>query len=509
MKNKISKFVSKANNVLFGEAFSIEENILDYIGSDYKADICVMQYEYNDKEINEVSEFLANICNEYNDILATESMDTIRCYYILNPGVAELHIKEVTPISLDEETEKLIYETVDPADAIYLKLFNEMDSIYSKFKGFDIESIEDQITNISEYSNFTVEHYNLALETLKYLGIDKDVINVFAEKFNDYQFNKTIEEGSINESYKILARQEKKIIEAADDWNAIEDVPIDITLEAYDLLQAILDEAGPSIHKPAVGPKAATGSWADDWDDEDDDEEDNGPEEENDSSEKVATGASGNTKEEDKKEDKSSENNEDDDVDLSDLEKSKPDSRKKGRMLNLNSIKLGLKGLATKMKDMSTKQKEMSRNLDNAIRAYVKAYKDTLQKERREDIIKGRLIPSFSRCLKAGVGLAVLGIATGGVIIPIIAGIAGLALNKKATEKERYLLLDELETELEVIEKELAYAEENREMKKYRALLQYKKELQRQYQRIRYNIKLDKKYIPKASSGTNPHNTED
>ena len=60
---------------------------------------------------------------------------------------------------------------------------------------------------------------------------------------------------------------------------------------------------------------------------------------------------------------------------------------------------------------------------------------------------------------------------------------------------------DEIETELEVVEKELSIAESNNQIKKYRALLQYKKDLQRQYQRIRYNIRVGKDILPGSTAG--------
>ena len=40
-------------------------------------------------------------------------------------------------------------------------------------------------------------------------------------------------------------------------------------------------------------------------------------------------------------------------------------------------------------------------------------------------------------------------------------------------------------------------------MKKYRALLQYKKDLQRQYQRIKYNIRIGKDIISSDVGVTN------
>ena len=63
------------------------------------------------------------------------------------------------------------------------------------------------------------------------------------------------------------------------------------------------------------------------------------------------------------------------------------------------------------------------------------------------------------------------------------------------------LLLDEIETELEVLEKEIAIADSKNQIKKYRTLLQYKKNLQRQYQRIKYNLRVGKDILPSSSAG--------
>ena len=67
------------------------------------------------------------------------------------------------------------------------------------------------------------------------------------------------------------------------------------------------------------------------------------------------------------------------------------------------------------------------------------------------------------------------------------------------------ILLDDIETELDVVEKELSIAESNNKMNQYRALLQYKKELQRQYQRIRYNVRVGKDILPGSATGV-PNN---
>jgi hypothetical protein len=236
---------------------------------------------------------------------------------------------------------------------------------------------------------------------------------------------------------------------------------------------------------------------ADGWDDDDEDydeEEEDEEEEEKDSKEDKKDEKKDKEpekKKEEKKEDKK--------------EGSSPKSR--STKINLTNIKLGLKGLATKMKDMNTKQKEFSKRLDYSVTSTINGMRKALQEERREAIIKNTICPSFSRVIKNAIGLAALGIATGGVTIPIITAMAGFALNKKLMDKERVLILDEIETEIEVIEKEMAIAESNNQLKKYRTLLRYKKELQRTYQRIKYNVKISKNLS--INNGTPGSSTED
>ena len=149
----------------------------------------------------------------------------------------------------------------------------------------------------------------------------------------------------------------------------------------------------------------------------------------------------------------------------------------------------------------SQKEKEMSRNMDNNFRLFVKGMKNALISDRREAIIKGSVIPSFSRCVKLCIGLAGLGVVSGNPLVPVIVAIGGFAMSKRLTAKERVLLLDEIEIELEVLDKEIAAAESRNQLKKYRELLRYKKDLQRQYQRIRYNLRVGKDILPGSAAG--------
>ena len=173
--------------------------------------------------------------------------------------------------------------------------------------------------------------------------------------------------------------------------------------------------------------------------------------------------------------------------------------------INFSNIKLVLAGIKKKFKDMSAKEQSICRQADNAFNMLVKNTKNALISDRREAIIKGSVIPSFSKCMKIAISLITVGAVTQNPAVPIVALIGGLAASKKLTKKERALLLDDIEVELDMIEREISVAESRNQMKKLRMLLKTKKDLQRQYQRIKYNIRIGKDLIP-GSSGVPTRN---
>lgn len=182
------------------------------------------------------------------------------------------------------------------------------------------------------------------------------------------------------------------------------------------------------------------------------------------------------------------------------------DSKEKGfKGVNLNSIILAIEGSKKKAKDLSAKEQEMSRQLDYTANHLVKSVERTMTSDRREGLIKGSVIPSFSKTLKWCLGLAAVGYASPG--LAAIGAIGALANSKRLNHKERALLLDEIEIELKVVEKEINIAESESDMKKLRTLMQYQRSLQREYQRLKYNMKVHWQ-TPTGKVNTNvTHNT--
>lgn len=158
------------------------------------------------------------------------------------------------------------------------------------------------------------------------------------------------------------------------------------------------------------------------------------------------------------------------------------------------NLKLGMQAAKRGAIKVSTKEKEMSKGLDASVATLKKSIENTLKSDRREGIIKGSVIPSFSKCIKLAIagGAAYLISPT----LAAIGAIGGLATSVALNRKERKALLDEIDIELKVVEKELDLAEKDDNMKKYKQLLRYQKALRRESQRIRYKLKIKGQELP-------------
>ncbi len=467
---KGKKILAKVNNVLFGES----SDIYEFIGEDNRVDITVAQYYYNEEFISDLHEFFDNIIKECNNKLRIDGNDTISSYYIMNPGIIEVHIKDSTFLELTEEDKDIIAKTNDSSLDVYIESLALVDSVMEAYSELsDEKTISEMINDIDE--SFDFEHYELAMEAMKYLSVSKDDTELFTEKYS------AMKVASNGNNYNTI-NESKQVHSIYETWEAYEEVPIDVQLEAYQLLLAIMEDA-KNVNKGKLSLANSTFNKT-----------------------KDSTDYSGKTGKFDLKKTKN-------DPDFDKQKKLTPDQERELKKnpfkgININSIRLFLKGLNSKMGKMSQKERELSKQLDANFRRFVKSMKDALISDRREAIIKGSVIPSFSKCLKIAGALAAVGkvaaIGTGAAfnpVAPLVIALGGFAMSKRLTKKERLLLLDDIEIELEVLDKEISSAESQNQMKKLRALMKYKKDLQRQYQRIRYNVRVGKDLLPNSSVG--------
>lgn len=141
--------------------------------------------------------------------------------------------------------------------------------------------------------------------------------------------------------------------------------------------------------------------------------------------------------------------------------------------------------VVNKAKELNTKQKMTSEKLDNFVDNFYDKAQRELSNKNREQVIKGNILPSFSTIIKMAIGSAGLGMIN--PALGAISFVGGLAVSKKGTKKEKQYILDEIEVQLELVEKKISYAESNNDMKALETLLKIKQRLQREKQRIIYN----------------------
>lgn len=163
------------------------------------------------------------------------------------------------------------------------------------------------------------------------------------------------------------------------------------------------------------------------------------------------------------------------------------DNNKKGNFLG--KVKMANLNFKKKAQTLQGKSKELWRNIDMNTARLSNDIQQALTSQRREGIIKGSIIPSFSQIIKYAIAVGAVGAFTGpvGAIITAV-GIFGAS--KALNERERRLIYDEIDTELQVVEKQLQLAENEGDMNQYRFLLNYQKKLQREKYRIKYHINM-------------------
>lgn len=166
--------------------------------------------------------------------------------------------------------------------------------------------------------------------------------------------------------------------------------------------------------------------------------------------------------------------------------------------VNITTLKLLLQNAKAKMKDLSTKEKSISQSIDAHASGFVNSLEKAMTSDRREAIIKGSIIPSFSKCLKGAILLSGVGVFFG-PMPAIITALGGFACSTALNAKEKKLIYDEIETELKVVEKQIEIAQNDGDMNQYRFLLNYQKKLTREHQRIKYGLKVSGRDIPSAT----------
>ena len=167
---------------------------------------------------------------------------------------------------------------------------------------------------------------------------------------------------------------------------------------------------------------------------------------------------------------------------------------------SINDAKLAWQGVKAKMKGASAKEQEMCRDLDMEFNHLLNTFKATYGTDHREEIITGEVNHSISKIIKIGIALAGVGAIAHSAVIPVIGAVALFAKSKHTSLKEKKLIIDEIDVELQVLEREIQRAEQSGSTKKYRQLLTIQKNIQRRRQEIYYSLAKKGRRIPMQST---------
>lgn len=159
-----------------------------------------------------------------------------------------------------------------------------------------------------------------------------------------------------------------------------------------------------------------------------------------------------------------------------------------------NSIKLASEKVKRTLTKLSDKERQVSKNIDLAANNTKKAMEKSLTADNREAVIKGSVLPSASKTIKLAITTAGLGLIN--PALAVIGALGYLGMSKSYKHKERQMVIDEIEIELKMCEKYIEIAESKNDMKALKKLLTIQRELERQRQRIKYNmqVKFGQKY---------------
>lgn len=156
-----------------------------------------------------------------------------------------------------------------------------------------------------------------------------------------------------------------------------------------------------------------------------------------------------------------------------------------------NNINLIIERLKKQGSDLSAKEQIASRTLDASLEAMRNKIEKALTQENREAVIKGDILPPASKIIKLGItsGLAFLI----NPVLSVIVLLGTFAMNAKLRAKERQMVLDEIDVELQMVDRYIKIAEEKNDMKNLRELLKIQKKLQAQEARLRYKLNIEYK----------------
>lgn len=497
-----------------------ESSVIDYVDNSDHISLPIRSYTYNESSKDALYEFANNVNNCINNILYRK--DTMS-YYILGENTLDFYIRTKYNVLLTES--ELYTKGFSNYEKRSICDINRISSLMESFIDSPLPAIMNKLQDRNYAATISVDEAVLVFDILSpYLeGSDavSEFVNMCREEDNpNYRMIKINCHNIMNEGFNI------------DDDHLSR---LNLCTDIMGLNESIINKAKENI-KSAVKDLDPTGKLKKkDEQNKDKKVSSNSvsEEKEDDKSSSVKDSKAVDNKEESSKDEKkeadnkinntSKENNNGDVKDFksnASSNESKEDDKsstmksnasgvkeeKKG--ITITDAKLAWQGVKSKLKSASAKEKEISRDVDMEFNNLCKNIENATTVDHREEIITGQVNRSLSKIVKMAIGLAGVGATAGvalhssaaAVAIPAFMAITGFAKSAHTSYKEKKLILDEIDIELQVLEREISRAESSGSTKKYRQLLTIQKNLQRRRQEIYYNLAKHGRKIPMQST---------
>jgi hypothetical protein len=423
-------------------------------------DVNLATIDISECKLGDVYELTDVICEDLEN-----RYKGMKFYTNTSGDYCEIHMMNPIPVTFNEEADA-DYGYMNESDIETLKEYASLVRLTLEYVSYSPETI---LTDLLE-SNIGFDEAHAIMELQQFSGINNsdDVWDRLVDKYYhdemQYHTQDQIEENTLLNDLQY-------------NFNG-EEIPFDVQVEACGLMRDILNEGILNKDKPKNDKDKK--KFIDFKVDVKKNQQNAKPQKKDDGKKfGISVGVNASKDKNDKKENK-------------------------GGGIDFSGVKVAMQGLKSKVANLGVKEKEVSRDLDVAAAGFMRSIENALTSNRREGIIKGSIIPSFSKCLKTALGAGAIAVVADPATA-IIALFGAFAGSKYLNNKERMLLLDEVEVELKVVEKEIQMAESDGDMQKYRKLLTYQKKLKKESFKLRYKLskKMGKDYLTRHDNEDN------
>lgn len=172
----------------------------------------------------------------------------------------------------------------------------------------------------------------------------------------------------------------------------------------------------------------------------------------------------------------------------------------------LNTIKLGWRGFLRKVnqaKNVGSRVKENIRDATSKLNHFLKSAEDFANSHAKDTVIDRQLIPAMKALWKTAIPLAAAGIITQNPAVSMVGAVIALVNSGKTSKDAKYRMVQELDTELKVLDRSIQNAESNGSTEEYRNLLRTRDKLKNQRAKIKYGMSRSGMYVHPMGNNNN------